>query len=345
MVAMLRDHGSNGSMALDRGDLYCHGKIIAGRVMGALPSLDVLKTFVIVAEQLNFTHAAQRLHITQGAVSRQIAGLEQHLGAALFIRRARGLVLTARGAELLAPLQQAMEQIDTALDGFNAKPDTLRVKCPTCVMRWLLPRVIRLQAGHPEIDIALTTSITHGVDFRHEHFDAAVLYGRPADKQLCAIHLFDEVLTPVCVPELWRENAAIADGLADKTLLHPTRDGRDWLAWLKAAGRDGLPAAKAQHFDTLDLAMTAAIQGYGIAIGDLCLIEYELQAGRLIAPFSHCLRSGAAYYLVFPEQSALSPALRLLTEWLQQEALHSRQRQRDNMSDDENLISIAGNTW
>ncbi|WP_213989928.1 LysR substrate-binding domain-containing protein [Sodalis sp. dw_96] len=313
--------------------------------MGALPSLDVLKTFVVVAEQLNFTHAAQRLHITQGAVSRQIAGLERHLGAALFIRLARGLALTERGGALLAPLQQAIGQIDTALAAFNAKPDTLRVKCPTCVMRWLLPRVIQLQAQHPEIDIALTTAITHGVDFSHEHFDAAVLYGRPADKQLRAIHLFDEVLTPVCVPEIWRDNASITDGLANKTLLHPTRDRRDWLAWLKAAGCEAMPATKAQHFDTLDLAMTAAIQGYGVAIGDLCLIEYELQAGRLIAPFSQCLRSGAAYYLVFPEHSVLSPALVLLMEWLQQEARHSRRRQRDNMPDAMALDSIAGNTW
>ncbi|XBS71961.1 LysR substrate-binding domain-containing protein [Acerihabitans sp. KWT182] len=312
--------------------------------MGALPSLDVLRTFVIVAEQLNFTHAAQRLNITQGAVSRQIAGLERHLGAALFIRRARGLMLTERGAEILVPLQQSIGQIDAALTGFLGKPDTLRMKCPTCVMRWLLPRIIQLQSRHPEIDIALTTAITHGVDFNREHFDAAVLYGRPADKRLCVIPLFDEVLTPVCVPEIWRNGGTTVDELKNKTLLHPTRDGRDWLAWLQAAGCRAAPATKAQHFDTLDLAMTAAIQGCGVAIGDLCLIEPELESGRLIAPFPLRLRSGAAYYLVFPEHASPAPALQLLTHWLQQEARHSRRRQRDNPFQADARIAVDGNT-
>ncbi len=294
--------------------------------MNTLPSLGLLRTFVTVAERLNFTHAAQRLHITQGAVSRQIARLEQQLGFTLFVRQARGLLLTERGAALLAPLQQALEQIEAALVGASAQTGTLRVKCPTCAMRWLLPRVIQLQTRHPEMDIALTTAITHGVDFNRERFDAAVVYGRPAGQEARVVHLFDEVLAPVCVPEMWQAAETIAAALTNKTLLHPTRDRRDWLAWLKAAGCDDMPVTKAQHFDTLDLAMTAALQGYGIAIGDLCLIEHDLQARRLIAPFAQYVRSGEAYHLVFPAQTAPSPALLLLVNWLQQEALHTRQR-------------------
>ncbi len=301
-------------------------------MMNPLPSLDVLKTFVVVAERLNFTHAAQRLHLTQGAVSRQIAGLEQHLGYALFIRQARGLCLTEAGAALLAPIRQGLGQIDAALAGVNNRPDTLRVKCPTCAMRWLLPRIMQLQNQHPEIDIALTTAISHGVDFASEHFDAAVVFGRPENKKNRVSHLFDEVLSPVCIPDLWTGETDVAAALTDKTLLHPTRDRRDWLLWLTAAGCDGLPAAKAQHFDTLDLAMTAALQGYGIAMGDLCLVEYDLQARRLIAPFPLCIESGAAYYLVYPEQKTLSAALQLFIGWMEHEALLSRQRLALNLS-------------
>ncbi|CAI0904579.1 Gcv operon activator [Serratia entomophila] len=300
----------------------------------SLPSLDVLKTFVAVAQRLNFTHAAQALHLTQGAVSRQILGLEQRLGYPLFIRRARGLTLTPQGAMLLAPVQQALGQLDEALERAAAPPGTLRIKCPTCAMRWVLPRIIRLQNERPEMHIELTASVSHGLDFGAEHFDAAVVFGRPQGKKLTAHHLFDEILTPVCTPSYLpslARPAALAD-LADKTLLHPTRDRRDWLLWLKAAGRDALPSGKAQHFDTLDLAMSAALQGFGIAIGDLCLLEEDIQARRIVTPFPLSVVSGAAYYLVYPERAALSPTLAALVSFLGEEAANSRARQRKTLS-------------
>ena len=98
--------------------------------------------------------------------------------------------------------------------------------------------------------------------------------------KLTAHLLFDEILTPVCTPTFLPPAPRLAD-LTDKTLLHPTRDRRDWLRWLKAAGADALPSGKAQHFDTLDLAMSAALR-FGIAIGDLCLLEEDIQARRVV---------------------------------------------------------------
>lgn len=294
----------------------------------ALPSLDVLKTFVVVAQRLNFTHAAQALHLTQGAVSRQILGLEQQLGYPLFSRRARGLVLTAQGALLLTPVQQALEQLGEALERVGVQPGTLRIKCPTCAMRWVLPRIIRLQNERPEMHIELTASVSHGVDFGTEHFDAAVVFGEPQRKRLMVQHLFDEVLTPVCTPTYLPalDRPPVAADLAQKTLLHPTRDRRDWLLWLKAAGYEALPSAKAQHFDTLDLATSAALQGFGIAIGDLCLLEEDIQANRIVTPFPLSVLSGAAYYLVYPERAVIPAALTELVDWLGQEAQASRAR-------------------
>jgi len=200
--------------------------------MKPLPSLDVLKTFLVVAQKLNFTRAAEVLNVTQGAVSRQIAGLEAHLGYALFTRQARGLALTHHGALLVAPLQQAFAHIDDALAKGGAQSGILRVKCPTCAMRWILPRVIRLQNERPELVVEVTASVSHGVEFGAEPFDAAIVFGAaPSLKGVTADHLFDEVLTPVCAPELWKpkKHAAPTPGdLAGKTLLHPTRDRRDW---------------------------------------------------------------------------------------------------------------------
>jgi LysR family transcriptional regulator, glycine cleavage system transcriptional activator len=299
--------------------------------MKALPSLDVLKTFLVVAQKLNFTRAADSLNVTQGAVSRQIAGLEAQLGYALFVRQARGLTLTHHGALLVAPLQQAFAQIGDALARGNAQSGTLRVKCPTCAMRWVLPRVIRLQNERPERVVEVTASVSHGVDFSGEPFDAAIVFGKPAARGMTALHLFDELLTPVCAPELWKPrdtHAPTPDDLAAMTLLHPTRDRRDWLRWLDAYGYAGLPSARAQHFDTLDLAMSSAMQGLGVTIGDVSLIEDDLSAKRVIAPFSLCVPSGAAYWLVYPERPAPSPALRQFALWLGDEAARTRERQQ-----------------
>src|SRR5579875_2564617 len=125
--------------------------------MKPLPSLDVLKTFLVVAQKLNFTRAADLLNVTQGAVSRQIAGLEAQLGYALFVR-------------------QALAQIDDALAKGGGASGTLRVKCPTCAMRWVLPRVIRLQNERPEQVVEVTASVSHGVEFNAEQFDAAIVF-------------------------------------------------------------------------------------------------------------------------------------------------------------------------
>ncbi|CAI0859776.1 LysR substrate-binding domain-containing protein [Serratia quinivorans] len=294
----------------------------------SLPSLDVLKTFVVVAQRLNFTHAAQSLHLTQGAVSRQILGLEQQLGYPLFSRRARGLTLTPQGTMLLVPVQQALGQLDEALARVGAQPGTLRIKCPTCAMRWVLPRIIRLQNERPEMHIELTASVSHGLDFGAEHFDAAVVFGQPQGKKLRVHHLFDEILTPVCTPSYLPDlsRPPTPADLADKTLLHPTRDRRDWLLWLKAVGQEVLPSGKAQHFDTLDLAMSAALQGFGIAIGDLCLLEEDIQAQRIVTPFPLSVASGAAYYLVYPERAVVPQALTELVNFLSDEAAQSRSR-------------------
>jgi len=294
----------------------------------SLPSLDVLKTFVVVAQRLNFTHAAQSLHLTQGAVSRQILGLEQQLGYPLFSRRARGLTLTPQGTMLLVPVQQALGQLDEALARVGAQPGTLRIKCPTCAMRWVLPRIIRLQNERPEMHIELTASVSHGLDFGAEHFDAAVVFGQPQGKKLRVHHLFDEILTPVCTPSYLPDlsRPPTPADLADKTLLHPTRDRRDWLLWLKAVGQEVLPSGKAQHFDTLDLAMSAALQGFGIAIGDLCLLEEDIQARRIVTPFPLSVVSGAAYYLVYPERAVVPQALTELVNFLSDEAAQSRSR-------------------
>ena len=286
-----------------------------------LPPLNALHTFAMTAQYKSFTQAADAMHLTQGAVSRQIAALEDHLGYPLFQRHARGLVLTAQGAALAAPIQQAFAQMADAVERVSAKHNAIRMKTPTCAMRWLLPRLMRFQAAFPDLPVELTTTVHHGVDFQAEDFDIAVVFGNPPGRGVNAHRLFRERMTPVCAPSLLAKGPLTTpQDLAHYTLLHPTRDQRDWQLWLAAAGCAGFRAAQSQHFDTLDLATTAAVQGFGVAIGDWSLIGEDVAAGRLVTPFPLRVETGAAYYLVHPERSAVPPRLQTLIDWLTAEA-------------------------
>lgn len=293
--------------------------------MKRLPPLPALHTFLITAKCCNFTRAAEALHITQGAVSRQISGLEAHLGYRLFNRQARGLNLTAQGRELLPRMEQVFSLIEEAVDQVDAKPKALRIKAPTCISRWLLPRLMQWQKERPDVPVQLTTTSAHTVDFRQEDFDAAVVFGaRPGDFTHVQ-HLFDEQLTPVCSPSLPFSNplSRLAD-LERHMLLHPTLDERDWTLWLKAAGAKLSNVEQGQHFDTMDLAMTVASQGSGVAIGDWSLIGEDLSAGRLVMPFELRVRTGAAYYFVHPRGASVPAPLQDLLDWLSLQAAERR---------------------
>lgn len=279
--------------------------------------LNAIHSFLVTARYLNLTHAARELHLTQGAVSRKIAALESWLGFALFQRHARGLSLTERGATLLPELQQSYDQLLSVTEKARRPPQTLRLKAPTCIMRWLVPRLIAFEQRHPAIHVALTTTQEH--HSRLDNFDAAIVYGTPAPD---ALRLFDERLTPVMGAGLAIPRQV--DELAALTFLHPAEDRRDWQLWLQQQ-QIALPMQRNQHFTTMDLAISAAIQGFGITVADVTLIEHDIQAQRLVAPFPGSVATGAAYMLLRRQDSHTPSLLAELVEWLSssQNEIHS----------------------
>lgn len=285
------------------------------------PPLAALHTFLVTAQYCNFTRAAAQLHVTQGAVSRQIAALEAHLGHALFERKARGLSLTAQGHALLPQMQQVFELIDAAVGRSEDASPTLRLKAPSCATRWLLPRLLRWQRERPDLPVELTTTVRHGADFNREAFDAAVVFGPRPGGDVQAHHLFDEQLIPVCAPQLIAGPVPLANpaDLEQHMLLHPTADQRDWKQWLRVAGITLSNPRRGQHFETMDQAMTVAAQGVGVSIGDWSLIGDDLAQGRLITPFDLKVRTGAGYYLVYPPHPE-NPPLADLRDWLLEQA-------------------------
>ncbi len=275
--------------------------------------LNMVEAFLVTARHLNLTHAAKELCLTQGAVSRKIAALEAWFGFTLFERHARGLYLTPQGSALLPDLQNAFAKLCDVAQRACHKPSVIRLKAPTCAMRWLVPKIIQLEHRAPELQVALTTTVEHGVNFKNEPYDAAIIFG-PHGK--AGSLLFEEILTPVICPSLLPERGLSDEVLGRLTFLHPTRDRTDWSLWLA-----NYPAAKPvmtknQHFDTMDLAISAAIQGFGIAIADETLVAEDLRTGRLVRPFAHSVKTGASYRLRVRDENGNTPGLQAFCESL-----------------------------
>jgi LysR family glycine cleavage system transcriptional activator len=256
--------------------------------------LNTVDAFLVTAKHLNLTRAAKELCLTQGAVSRKISTLEEWLGFSLFDRHARGLHLTPQGSALLPELQQSFEHLLNVASNACHKSSVIRLKAPTCAMRWLVPKLVQLESVSPDIQVALTTTVEHGVNFKNEPFDAAIIFG-PQDSS--GVLLFEERLTPVISQHLLPEDALTTESLSRYTFLHPTRDRTDWSLWFKQNAAVAPAMNKNQHFDTMDLAISAAIQGFGIAIADATLVAEDLHRGRLVQPFANSVKTGACYRL------------------------------------------------
>ncbi|MBY5944385.1 LysR substrate-binding domain-containing protein [Photobacterium rosenbergii] len=297
--------------------------------MKDLPTTKELTAFLVTSKTLSFTSAADELNVTQGAISRQIIALENRLKTPLFHRQARGLALTDKGKEFLPLIEKAVNQIQHAVAKVSADENLVKLKAPSCITTWLLPKLMAFQQAHPDIDVELTSAINHSVNFSTEPFNAAICYGHePQSTELAANLLFEEILAPMCSPELVSaklcspsliagdENEMTADAMSQYTWLHATPDRSDWNLWLSKTGNThAVFASQNQHFATLDLAVSASLQGFGIAIGDVTLAKPDLDSHRLIMPNNNTVASGKGYYLMYPV-SQQSKAMKRLIQWL-----------------------------
>ncbi len=285
--------------------------------MRRLPPLNALQIFETVARHRSFTRAAEHLCLTQGAVSRQILALEDYYQFPLFKRHAKGLTLTAEGELLLPAVKESFARIEEVSLRLTRQRTDLELKVPTCIMRWMLPKITQFQAEHPSLQVRITTTSQHDVDFRVEPFDAAIIYGSSPGTDVHAVPLFQERLTPVCTPQLLDEKPLRnAVDLAQHTLLHPTRDHRDWKMWLDRVGATNVDVNSGPSFETLDMATNAAMQGFGVAIGDSMLVAEDVSAKRLVMPFDALIETGSSYYFVYPDCVAHQPKVALFSQWI-----------------------------
>jgi LysR family glycine cleavage system transcriptional activator len=284
-----------------------------------LPPLNALRAFEAAARHLSFTQAAQELNVTQAAISHQVKALEERLGVLLFHRRGRTLMLSEAGQAYLPPVREAFDGLATATEGLIRRDSagTLTVSClSSFAVTWLVPRLKRFRDTEPDIDVRLSAS-DQLVDFAREDVDLAIRYGRGDWSGLKVDRIMTEDITPVCSPKLLEGPKRLerpAD-LRHVTLLH--EDMREsWRMWLLAAGVDDVDPERGPGFSHANMAIQAAVDGQGVALGRTPLVAAELAAGRLVKPFDISLPAEFAYYLVCPEATAERPKVRAFRAWL-----------------------------
>jgi LysR family transcriptional regulator, glycine cleavage system transcriptional activator len=287
----------------------------------SLPSLNGLRAFEAAARYLSFTRAAAELNVTQTAISHQIRRLEDQLGIRLFERRTRELLLTREAAAYLPAVQGAFEELRQATARLQrpARGGMLTVSTTASLAaKWLVTRVAAFQDANPGIEVRISTS-SHLVDFVREEVDMAVRYGRGSWPGLRATWLMAEDIFPVCSPALLRDGKPLREpaDLANHTLLHTTTSREDWQLWLTAAGLPiSIAARRGLSFDQSFMAVEAAVDGLGVALGRTRFVEADIAAGRLVVPFDVVLPADAGFYIVAPEETADTPKIALFHDWL-----------------------------
>lgn len=301
-----------------------------------LPPLDRLAVFDAAARHLSFTKAAAERFLTQSAVSRQIAALEDELGVALFRRRHRALDLTDDGRRLAAAVATAIAGLRETVGAIRAprRREVLAVTTtPGLASLWLIPRLADFVAAHPGVDVRIDASHAARA-LAAEGFDLAIRY---APLQGAAgVALFGESVLPVCAPALLRRGRPPLKTPADlqhHTLLqldtsHDQGMPLEWQTWLQAEGCGELEPAAMLSFTHYDAAVAAAVAGQGVALGRRPLVDNLLRQKQLVAPFKGDMASARGYALLVEPVAARKPAVQALVQWLLGQARAERERQR-----------------
>jgi transcriptional regulator, LysR family len=288
-----------------------------------IPSTAALVCFEAAARHESFTKAAQELALTQGAVCRQIGGLEAFLNVELFRRSRRGVKLTEAG---LSYSRQVAAQLDAV------ERDTLSVMrqqganvielavVPTFGTQWLLPRLKDFQQRHPEVTVNLTNR-TRPFLFADTTFDAAIYFGDADWSGTQSHRLMGENPVPVCSPALLG-----GQGTTRRSAYCPTATAAAEHAPLCLAAMVGSVGMNVERdmtgprYELFSMLAQAAMHEMGIALIPPFLIQRELEEGRLVVANRHALSSDKAYYLMIPERKVESASLRAFRDWLVSQA-------------------------
>ncbi|QRQ87467.1 LysR substrate-binding domain-containing protein [Cupriavidus oxalaticus] len=294
------------------------------------PSMSELHAFAAAAKLGSFTRAAETLCVTQGAISRAIARLEEHFGQPLLQRNAHRLVLTDAGQKLLDAVAEPLAAIENAsaalLAGDRRHRLTLSV-VPTLASVWLVPRLPDFHRRHPEIHLDFVP-YQRDEDLSGATPDAAILAGE-ADKWpgLQADYVIGREMVPVCHPDRARARREAGRWqtpaeLLEEPLLYHTSAPANWQNWLRAAGVPVAAPRLSTAFDQVSILIQAVRADMGVAVLQRCLVGDEIAAGRVFAPFDLPISLQRGYFLCAPRERRDHPALNRFRDWLLETAQH-----------------------
>lgn len=289
----------------------------------ALPPLATLLPFEAAARLGSFSKAADELHITQAAVSRQIRALEENIGRPLFIRRNRSVFLNETGQELAQAVQNGLRTISTCSSELRTgtRQNQVILLCQLCeAFHWLMPRLSSFHQAYPEIELKIATSTKPLTEFEG-YFDVALQStGRDHGNHPLAFTASDEVF-PVCSPEYlssqrrpWRLKS-----LLDHTLLHHHANPPhllEWGTWLMAHGINLPPQHRGISFDSYSLTLQAAVEGHGVAMGWQRTAGKLVETGKLLSPCEQSIHLPEAISVFRRDGDSEAPQAEALVGWL-----------------------------
>jgi LysR family transcriptional regulator, glycine cleavage system transcriptional activator len=300
-------------------------------MLDTFPGLRSLRAFDASARHLSFSRAAEELHVTPAAISHQIKELEDQTGCELFIRTSRTMRLTKAGEILFESSRESLDILGRALSRMRrlTSNNQLRVSsAPSIAAKWLVPRLERFFAIFPSADVRVDIAATP-VDFARDDADVAIRFGLGKYPGLRADLLFADKVFPVCNPRIITKDKPlkVPRDLLKHTLIHLDWEAQgspwpNWRMWMLAAGVKEFNSTAGLHFDHTALAVQAALDGFGVALGDSNLVADDLAAGRLIKPFELSLNAPAdfAYFIISPIETAEQPMIKAFREWCLTEA-------------------------
>ncbi len=280
--------------------------------------LNALRAFEAAARHLSFTRAAIELCVTQTAISHQVKLLEERVGATLFKRLPRGLMITDEGLALLPTLRDSFDRMADILQRFEDGhlQEVLSVGAVgTFAVGWLLPRLAKFQDLYPFIDIRLATN-NNRVDIAAEGLDFAIRFGNGAWHDTEAEELFSAPLSALCIPTIAAQLKSPHD-VARQTLLRSYR-ADEWPDWFSEAGVAS-PRIKGIVFDSSVPMVEAALQGSGVALAPPLMFQRHLSAGDLVQPFPVYVSKGC-YWLTRLKSRPVSNAMATFAAWLKEKA-------------------------
>ncbi|WP_316877334.1 LysR substrate-binding domain-containing protein [Ralstonia edaphi] len=290
-----------------------------------LPPLPCLVAFEAAMRHGNFTRAAAELHLTQSAISRQVAQLERFLGKKLFERGPRALSLTVSGQQYAEQIQRLLVDCAEATESvMRRKGGTeLTVAASSGVARlWLVPRLSRFRAEHPDVEFRLVVndSLTSLVD---TSFDVALYYLREGPPQgLAGQRLYDEEVMTVCAPAYLRRRRLAVSDLPGETLLVLEDAQRQWMSWPAWLTKNGLAKARLRHTlvsNSYPMLVQLAAEGHGIALGWRHMIDGCLEDGSLVRACEASATLGGGYYALWQRDRVETSVARTFRQWLLQQ--------------------------